>query len=380
MDRRRRRPGLDPGAAAFDCSHFPWQGLDPGMVGQAIVGHNTIVFWTVREGHGGNVTATADDQAIDFGAALPTLSWKASDPDTDWTTAPTCTTTANKRSPVGTYPITCSGAAADGYTIEYKDGVLTIAPAAQTIDFAPLTDQTIGNPPLALHAKASSGLPVAFSTTTPTVCTIDGKKLDKLTLVGLGACIVMADQAGDGNWLAAPQVSQTFTVSLPAATIEVTSDRATSVFGQAVKITATVSATAGKPTGTATFMDGTDVLATLALKGGKATFTSKTLAVGTHDISVVYGGSETYAGATGTLASGLTVTQAASQATITNAAELAKKATKVGVQYVVKVRIVAIAPGSGMPTGTVSVTDGTATCTATLAADGTTYCSFTRRR
>ena len=91
----------------------------------------------------------------------------------------------------------------------------------------------------------------------------------------------------------------------------------------------------------------------------------------------MYGGSETYAGATGTLASGLTVTQAASQATITNAAELAKKATKVGVPYVVKVRIVAVAPGSGMPTGAVSVTDGTATCTATLATDGTTSCSFT---
>ena len=40
-------------------------------------------------------------------------------------------------------------------------------------------------------------------------------------------------------------------------------------------------------------------------------------------------------------------------------------------------RIVAVAPGSGMPTGPVSVTDGTGSCTAALADDGTASCSFT---
>ena len=456
----------------FDELTFPGQGLEPGMHGQAIIDHNTIVFWTVGEGHDGNVTVTADDQAVDFGIALPDLTWTADDPDAAWTTEPACTTTAVAGSPVGTYPITCTGAVADGYTVAYEDAVLTIAPAAQTIDFTTLTDQMVGTPPLALHATASSGLPVAFTTSTPTVCTITGKKLDKLTLVGPGACTVAADQVGDGNHLAAPTASQTITVTAPVATVAVTSDRATSVAGQAVKCTATVTGPAAKPTGTATFMDGTTALATVPLncgsavlttktlavgvhdisvvysgdgtyatatgtlaggltvttpvatvavtsdratsvaggpvkctatvtgpaakptgtatfmdgttalatvplKNGAAVLTIKTLAVGVHDISVVYSGDGTYATATGTLAGGLTVTKAASKVTVTNAPDLLKKSSKVGVAYVVKVRVVAVAAGTGLPTGTIDITDGTTTCSATLAADGSATCTFT---
>jgi hypothetical protein len=42
------------------------------------------------------------------------------------TTMPACTTTATTTSPVGTYPITCSGAAATNYTFSYVSGTLTI--------------------------------------------------------------------------------------------------------------------------------------------------------------------------------------------------------------------------------------------------------------
>ena len=49
------------------------------------------------------------------------------------TTRPTMTTTATASSDVGTYPITASGGAAKNYTIEYKQGELTINKASLSI-------------------------------------------------------------------------------------------------------------------------------------------------------------------------------------------------------------------------------------------------------
>ena len=66
-------------------------------------------------------------------------------------------------------------------------------------------------------------------------------------------------------------------------------------FGQSVSFTATLAAvnpSAGTPTGTVTFMDGTNVLGTATLSGGVATFTTTTLSLGFHSpITAVYNGS-----------------------------------------------------------------------------------------
>ena len=53
----------------------------------------------------------------------------------------------------------------------------TVTKADQTITFGALTDVPLG-PPITVGATASSGLPVAFSTTTPGVCTASGTTVD----------------------------------------------------------------------------------------------------------------------------------------------------------------------------------------------------------
>lgn len=68
--------------------------------------------------------------------------------------------------------------------------------------------------PVTLSAVASSGLPVSFESTTPTICTVSG---DQLTLVKAGECRVAAHQPGgqtaDGvQWAEADEVSQLFMV------------------------------------------------------------------------------------------------------------------------------------------------------------------------
>jgi len=81
---------------------------------------------------------------------------------------------------------------------------------AQTITFAALPDKTLGAPPFAISATATSGLPVAFGSSTPGVCTVTG---NTVTLVAAGNCTITADQSGNATYSAAPQVSRTFLVS-----------------------------------------------------------------------------------------------------------------------------------------------------------------------
>ncbi|MES2581944.1 MAG: fibronectin type III domain-containing protein [Pseudomonadota bacterium] len=82
--------------------------------------------------------------------------------------------------------------------------------AAQTITFNNPGTQNFGTTP-SLSATALSGLGVTFTSATTGVCTITSG--GALTFVTVGGCTINADQAGNGSYLAAPQVSQSFTVA-----------------------------------------------------------------------------------------------------------------------------------------------------------------------
>ncbi|HXX59862.1 MAG TPA: fibronectin type III domain-containing protein, partial [Candidatus Sulfotelmatobacter sp.] len=84
---------------------------------------------------------------------------------------------------------------------------------AQTISFAPLATRSVSQPPEALTATASSGLPVTLSTSTPTTCTLGGAGGNVLTLQVTGTCAVTASQTGNRIYLAAQSVTQSFTVT-----------------------------------------------------------------------------------------------------------------------------------------------------------------------
>ena len=90
------------------------------------------------------------------------------------------------------------------------------APAAQTITFPGLADTAFSAPAPVVAASASSGLPVSYSTATAPVCTVTS---GVITLVSLGTCTIDADQAGDSQYLAAPQASQSFDVTQGSQTI-----------------------------------------------------------------------------------------------------------------------------------------------------------------
>ena len=79
------------------------------------------------------------------------------------TTQPTCATTATSGSPVGPYPITCSGAASANYTITYVPGTLEVIAAATASPSVLPTEQVGG----------ATGTPI--SARTPPSTSADGR-------------------------------------------------------------------------------------------------------------------------------------------------------------------------------------------------------------
>ena len=88
-------------------------------------------------------------------------------------------------------------------------GVRADSPPDQTITFGALADKTLANSPVTISATASSGLTVAFSSTTPSVCTVAGTSV---TLITTGTCTIVADQVGDGTYDPAPSVPRSFAI------------------------------------------------------------------------------------------------------------------------------------------------------------------------
>lgn len=88
--------------------------------------------------------------------------------------------------------------------------------ATQTITFASIPATSLAKGSVSLHATASSGLPIAFASTTPSVCTASGKTA---TLLALGACTITATQAGNAQYYGPTSWTRNFSVTLATQTI-----------------------------------------------------------------------------------------------------------------------------------------------------------------
>ncbi len=82
-------------------------------------------------------------------------------------------------------------------------------PGGQTITFGPLAAEPAGTT-FSVSATASSGLAVVFSSGAPGVCTVTAA--GSVTTVAPGACTITAAQAGNSDFAAAPDVTQSFQV------------------------------------------------------------------------------------------------------------------------------------------------------------------------
>lgn len=107
-----------------------------------------------------------------------------------------------------TFSVTATNSAGTGSASSASGSVTP--KSAQTITFANPGAQNFGTTPT-LTATATSSLAVSFSSSTTGVCTVTSG--GALTFVTAGTCTINADQAGNGVYAAATQVSQSFTVN-----------------------------------------------------------------------------------------------------------------------------------------------------------------------
>ena len=138
----------------------------------------------------------------------------------------------------------------------------SIGLASQTITFNSLSARSYSSDTFTVSATSSASLTVVFTSGSPTICTTSGTSGSTITLLGVGTCVINANQAGDSNVGAASQVSQNFTVN--ARAITVTADAKTKTYG-ATDPTLTYTITTGSLvlgdaiTGALTRATGTDV-------------------------------------------------------------------------------------------------------------------------
>ena len=91
----------------------------------------------------------------------------------------------------------------------YSNRLLTYTKDNQTITFDKLAARTIGESPFELTATASSGLPVTFTSSDPTVSIKD----NKITILKDGVATITAKQAGNSVYNAAADVQQTLIIN-----------------------------------------------------------------------------------------------------------------------------------------------------------------------
>ena len=126
--------------------------------------------------------------------------------------------------------------------------------------------------------------------------------------------------------------------------------------------------TATQPGGGASTADDTGDEVTVSLSGGRATTTTSDLAVGDHDVTVAYPGTASFAASSAVLAR----PQHVDKADTSIAATVSPDPAISGQPLTITAAVNAVAPGAGMPAGTVAIViDGATAAAATLDDDGT---------
>jgi len=101
------------------------------------------------------------------------------------------------------------------YASASSEQTLMVTKASQTIAFDTIPDKTFGDAKFALFSTASSGLYVQFTSASDKI-TINGSEV---TLVSAGRAAIEANQSGNSNYNAAPEVEQRFCINPAKPTI-----------------------------------------------------------------------------------------------------------------------------------------------------------------
>ncbi|KOG49563.1 vegetative cell wall protein, partial [Streptomyces decoyicus] len=342
---------------------------DPSVVGQSVTFSATVA--PVSPGAGtptGTVTFVATD-----GVTTVTLTGTLSGGTTSVSTSGLVT--------AGVYAVTATYSGDGSFTSSVGTDTQTVAPAATTTTVSSSPDPSVAGQLVTFTAVVAPVSPGAGTPTgtvtfvitggpTLTATLSGGTATASTTALGAGTFPVTATYSGDGDFTSSSG-NDTQTVAQASTTTTVTSLPDPSVFGQSVTFTATVapvSPGSGTVTGTVTFVidGGGGGTLTGTVSGGVASVTTSTLDAGVHNVTATYGGDANFITSSGTDTH--TVNQASTTTTVTSFPDPSNSGDTVAILAFVT----AVAPGSGVPTGTVNfvVTDGVTTINLTGTLDG----------
>ena len=271
-----------------------------------VTANNTSQFTNPVDG--GVISDTANPATNGASASLSAATAVITAVTVNGQTSQQASVTAAANAVAGSYTVTASAA---GVTTPASFS-LTNNPsvASQTINFtAPASPIAFApSATVTLSATASSGLTVVFTIDTASTGTgsISG---NTLTVTGAGTFVLDANQAGNANYSAAPQVQQTLVVTPANTTTTLASSANPTVPGQSVTFTAIIAAVApggGTPTGSVTFTSNGTTLSpvTYSVVGGslQASVTTSYASAGTPAITATYQNSDgNYQGSSGSL-------------------------------------------------------------------------------
>jgi hypothetical protein len=202
-------------------------------------------------------------------------------------------TTVGSRSLTATYAgdsnFNGSSSAGASHTVNKADQSITVTAHAPV-------DGTY-NSSFNVEATSDSGLGVEI--TASGVCSGSGTGSAGILMTsGTGTCTVHYNQAGDDNYNAAPEVTETTTAQKASTTTSITSDTPDpSTVGESVTVNFSVTSTGGTPTGNVTVSDGTDSCSA-DVTTGTCTLTLTT--VGARTLTATYDGNDNFNGSTST--------------------------------------------------------------------------------
>lgn len=368
-------PGTYTIAATFHPLNTNFSG-SASSLSQIVNGAGTMVTVTSTANpsvFGQPVQYTATVSAIPPGSGTPTGSVKFQIGDDSFTNSQTlaggqATSTADAGLAPGTHQVVVTYTNTDGNfvgsTSNYSQ-VVDQDPTTTTVSSSP--DPSVFGQPVTFSASVAANAPGAGTATGSVEFQINGQNYESDSLVAgsasatpdaalaPGTYTVTAIYSGDSDFVTSTGTT-TQVVNQDPTTTTMASSVSPSVFGQPVTFTATVSANApgaGTPTGTVTFLDGSTPLGTEALNqvagSDQAAITVSSLSVGTHAISAVYNADTDLLTSTGT------VTQSVNQDQTTTTVT-PNGAVVQGQPVSFNATVSPVAPGAGIPTGTVSFT------------------------
>ncbi len=193
--------GANNGASVAPAVALRGTGVQPPTAAMAPLGEPAIAGTPV---HFSGESSSAPDGSING------YDWSFGDGDGAEGAAPTHTYAA-----AGTYSVTLTVTDSLGSTGRVTRSV--VVKETQLIEFlstAPAS-ASAGGPTYAVSALASSGLPVSYSSATPSVCLLEGSTV---SFIAPGACTIEAGQTGNGEYISAPRVRQSILVG-PATVV-----------------------------------------------------------------------------------------------------------------------------------------------------------------